>query len=167
MSKSIIRPGDPEPTEAQEKAICLWLSKGAIVDTALARAGVPRSLYLRWLRAGSEGLEPYATFTARIESALVLFECRLLEEIDKHSNKNLAALTFLFNLKFAAKYKRAADIEAGLAVDAPMAAATTKEVSEEELEAAEHRALEASKHVEQTRPKVLNFGLEDPGKKVH
>lgn len=153
-----IRPGDPAPTDAQTEKICLWLSKGAIIDTAIAAAGVPRSMFNRWLRAGAENLEPYATFAARVEAAVLLFECKLLQLIEGHTNKNLAAATFLFNLRFKMKYDAAARQEAGLEAETPMAQARHKEVSEEELEAAEKRALEASKFVE--KPKVLNFGLE-------
>lgn len=163
-----IRPGDPAPSAEQEKQIIYWLSRGALPDTALARAGVPRTLFNRWLRAGAEGLEPYAAFTARVEQALVMFECRLLEFVADNANKNLTAATWLFNLRFAPKYKKAADQEAGLEANTPMSlsASQSKEASEEEIEAAERRQLEAAEHIEQNRPKALNFGLEN-GKTKH
>ena len=165
MTKNIIRPGDPEPTAAQIDSIVLWLSKGAIPDTAIARAGVPRTLFHRWLKAGAEGLEPYATFSARVESALILFECKLLDAIEGQVNKNLAAATWLFNLRFKWKYDSAARQEAGLEAAIPLATQPLRQVSEDELEAAERRALEAQRQVESMPKRALRFGLEE--KKVH
>lgn len=159
---AVIRPGDPAPTDKQIDTITLWLSKGVLLDTALARAGVPRTLCNRWLRAGAEGLEPYATFAARVESALLLFECKLIEAIEGQVGKNLAAATWLFGLRFGPKYKRAAEQEAGLESSLPAAVQPLKDVSEEDIEAAERRALAAQSHVEQCKPKALNFGLEEP-----
>lgn len=161
---SAIRPGDIAPTAEQEKQIIYWLSRGAIPDTAIARAGVPRTLFNRWLRAGAEGLEPYASFVARVEQALVLFEAKLIEFVYENSNKNLSAATWLFNLRFGKKYARYADQEAGLESSTPMSlsASQPKEATEEEIAAAEKRALEASKYIEQIKPKALNFGLEEP-----
>lgn len=161
MSKAI-RPGDPPPTEKQIDTICVWISKGVLLDTALARAGVPRTLFNRWLRAGAENLEPYATYAARVESSLLLFECKLIEAIEGQVGKNLAAATWLFQLRFGPKYKRAAEQEAGLEANTPMAPQAQQDISEEDLEAAERRALEAQKHVEAQKPRALKFGLEEP-----
>ncbi len=165
MSKAI-RPGDPAPTPKQTDTIVVWLSKGALPDTALARAGVPRSLYQRWLRAGAEGLEPYATFSAQIESAVILFECKLLEQINGQLDKSLAAAQWLFSMKFGPKYKREAEREAGIVAELPLAQQPQAEVSEDEIEAAERRALAAQRHVENTKPKALKFGL-DPDRVKH
>lgn len=166
MSKAI-RPGDPAPTTEQEERIVKWLSQGAILETALARAGVPRTLFHRWLRAAAENLEPYATFAARVEAAKTLFECKLLASIASAADKgSLSAAQFLFTLKYGAKYKREADREAGIEANTPMAPQPQKEVSEEEIEAAEQRALAAQQYADQTKPRALTFGLDAP-KKVH
>jgi hypothetical protein len=157
---SIIRPEDPTPTEKQIDTICLWISKGAIIDTALAAAGIPKTLYNRWLRAGVEGMEPYATYKARVEAALVLFECALLTTISTTAKNQANAAQWLFLLRFGPKYKRAADQEAGLETQLPATVQQLAEVSEEELEAAERRALEAGRYLNENKPRA--FGLEPP-----
>ena len=165
MSKTI-RPGDPAPTPQQIDTIVLWLAKGAIPDTALARAGVPRSIYQRWLRAGAEGIEPYASFAAKVDAAVILFECKLLDMIAGQMDRSLAAAQWLFSMKFGPKYKREAEREAGIVSALPMATQPQVEASEAEIEAAERRALAAQKDVEQQRPKALKFGL-DPHRINH
>ena len=97
---------------------------------------------------------------------MILFECRLLEAIEGQVDRSLAAAQWLFSMKFGPKYKREAEREAGIVSALPMASQPLREVSEDDLEAAERRALEAQKHVESRPKKALNFGLEEP-KKFH
>jgi hypothetical protein len=153
---------DPPPTDKQTQDICYWLSRGAIPDTAIARAGIPRTVFNRWLRAGSAGQDPFTDFVAKVEHALIKFECELLDFFAKNANTNMSAATFLFNLRFGAKYKKIAEQEAGLeGIEAVLGAQVKPllDASEEEIAAAEKRAMEAAKFIEHIKPKVLNFGL--------
>ena len=157
---------DIPPTAEQEEQICYWIKRGAIPDTAIARAGIPRTIFNRWLRAGAAGQEPFASFATRVEQALILFECTLIDFIAQNAEKNAATAQFLFNLRFGAKYKKIAEQEAGIEAAEALGLSNKvhHEATEEEIAAAEKRALEAAKRMEYVRPKALNFGLEEPTK---
>lgn len=130
-----------EPTERQKRDICYWLSRGAIPDTALAKAGVARNEFNLWLRAGAEGIEPFATFAKDVDKALVDFECKLLDFICENSNKNVNAAQYLLNLRFGAKYKKAAETDASLTEPEKTAVVN---FSEEALAEAEARVMAGS-----------------------
>lgn len=152
---------DVPPTPKQIQDIVNWLGKGAIIGTAIAKAGVAQVQFDRWLRAGAAGQEPFATFAATVDHALMEFEGKLLCLISDSAEKNVNAAQWLFNIHFGAKYKKASEIAAGLGeIESPR----KREFTEEEVAAAEQRAfVSAGLSGEPPPPKKPAFGLEPYG----
>lgn len=129
------------PTEDEKAKIIRCLSKGALIDTAIAHAGVPRKVFNRWLALGGQGVEPYQTFQQEIDQALIKFEMKLLDFIAENANKNVNAATWMFNMRFGAKYKK--HLEEELKVPEDEIKRIEKTLSNEEIDSIEQKALDS------------------------
>lgn len=132
------------PTEEERTTLCLWVKKGVHIDSALLRCGIPQPVWKYWLKQGAQGVQPYKAFVEAIDDALIKFETDLLSFIADHASRSAQAAQWLFAVRFGAKYKAMAEVEAakwkaenGHAEHA----AANKPISVEEIEAIERRAL--------------------------
>ena len=80
---------DLEPELATR--IVTYIRAGSYVETAAAASGVTKSTLHRWLKRGSEGEEPFASFSDAVETALAEAELRDLARIDKAADESWQA----------------------------------------------------------------------------
>lgn len=72
-----------ELDSAVSARILNFIRAGSYVETAAAAAGIDRSTLHRWLKRGSEGEEPFASFGDAVTAALAEAELRDLARIDR------------------------------------------------------------------------------------
>jgi len=140
MAARILR--EQPPTEKQSEEIRRWLSKGALPETAAAKAGIDKGTFQRWLRAGAAGQPGFREFSEAVDAALVEFECKLVDFLYANSNKNVNTAQFLLNIRFGLKYKKAAEVEAGI-FEAEMNGIPKVAPTQEAVDAIEAKALAA------------------------
>ena len=75
--------------------LCKYLATGVTVKTATAAVGISESTYHLWLRKGHEGIEPYATFTAKIRETFPKTEAVLARRIINASEKDWRAAAWM------------------------------------------------------------------------
>lgn len=139
MASSPASPKIP-PTPDQIEKVALWLKKGAIPETAAARAGINKATLQSWLRAGYAGKPGFKEFAEAFDEALLEFECKLLSFIEGNAAKNVNSAQWLFQIRFGPRYKRYAEAEAAQVSGEENVPAKILELTEEAIEAAEKRA---------------------------
>lgn len=141
---AVQKPKYPPPTKEQVQKIHLYLGKGCLPETAMARCGIPKVQYNEWLRHGNAGTPGYTEFVESLDSALIDFQCQLLSIISEAAldKANVSAAQWLYMQRFGFKEKKAQEAEEKAAqAEAVFSLQKQKEVDAAEADAAEARLM--------------------------
>lgn len=165
FSSMVKRVKFPPPSAEQTKLVHLWISKGAIPSCAAARVGVPKAAWEEWVRMGAAGAPGYKEFVESLDTALVTFQCALLDLISKSAFEkgNVNSATWLYGARFLKK-EQALEDAATKGEQAQVVFA--RQASDDEVMAAEVRALAAEGDPAEISPtptfvsRTRSFGLD-------
>lgn len=75
--------------------LCRYLKTGVTIKTAAEAVGISEATYHLWLRKGKAGIEPYATFSAKIRETFPKTEAVLAGRVINASEKDWRAAAWM------------------------------------------------------------------------